>query len=218
MRSDRGKKREMKKGNHMLFWFVSVWLFMLMIPVFHAHATSVRQVTINEMLEKAQFVFEGRVTALESRESSRKRIHTYITFEITDIIKGEYGSNFITLRFLGGRVGDVTLVVSDMRLPQVGEHGIYFVESLNRMQVNPLYGWSQGHFIVERDAAGIGRVMTNRRQPVKGVKQEASEGEAVEALSQGVSRDLVVSKDSGDNGLTVDEFKRILYKKMGKKQ
>jgi len=88
----------------------------------YGNATSVREVTINEMLQQSQFVLEGTVTAIEARENSQERIHSYVTFEITDIIKGEYHRNIITLRFLGGTVDDITLVVSDMRLPQEGEH------------------------------------------------------------------------------------------------
>ncbi|MBP1747385.1 MAG: uncharacterized protein H6Q54_2000, partial [Deltaproteobacteria bacterium] len=167
--------------------------------------------------------FEGTVTAIEARQNSQKRIHTYVTFEITDIIKGEYPSSIITLRFLGGTIDDVTMVVSDMRLPQEGEHGIYFVESLERFQVNPLYGWSQGHFIVERDGTGSDRVMTNRRLPVTGVIDSMSDEptglakERMQALSRGVVRDLVVAQEGEDNkGMTVDEFKKVLHKRMGR--
>ena len=191
----------------------------------YGNATSVREVTMDEMLQQSQFVLEGTVTAIEARENSQERIHSYVTFEITDIIKGEYNSNIITLRFLGGTVDDVTLVVSDMRLPQEGEHGIYFVESLERFQVNPLYGWSQGHFIVELEGAGRERVMTNRRLPVTGVMDDKSDEptthgkERIQTLSRGVVRDLVVAQEGEDNkGMTVDEFKTVLHKRMGRNQ
>jgi hypothetical protein len=144
--------------------------------------------------------------------------------EIKDIIKGEYHSN-ITLRFLGGTVGDLTLAVTDMRLPQQGEHGIYFVESLERFQVNPLYGWSQGYFIVERDATGSERVMTNRRLPITGVmdylpdEQMTPSKERIQVLSKGILRDLVVAQEENDNrGMTVDEFKQVLHKRMVRNQ
>ena len=158
----------MKIKNNVVFKYFAIWIVLLLMPICYGNATSVREVTMDEMLQQSQFVFEGTVTAIKTRENSQKRIHSYVTFEITDIIKGEYHSNIISLRFLGGTVDDVTLVVSDMRLPQEEEHGIYFVESLERFQVNPLYGWSQGHFILERDGAGREREMTNRRLPVTG--------------------------------------------------
>lgn len=206
-----------------MFRFAAIWMILLLMPAFPAGATSVSEVTMDEMLQKSQFVFEGRVVAREAKQNSQRRIHTYVTFEIMDVIKGEYTGGSITLRFLGGTVGDVTLAVSDMRLPQEGEHGIYFVESLERMQAHPLFGWSQGHYLVVRDAAGIERVMTNRRLPVTGVKgaapdQRTAKGrEEPQAVSQGVPADLVVSQDAKkDKGLRIDEFKKALHEKMEK--
>ena len=211
----------MKTRKHEILKFAAIWMVLLLMPISYGNAASVLEVSMDEMLRQSQFVFEGTVTAIEARENSRKRIHTYVTFEIKDIIKGEYQSNIITLRFLGGTVGDVTMAVGDMRLPQEGEHGIYFVESLERLQVNPLYGWSQGHFIVERDVTGIERIMTNRRLPITGVvdkmqdEQMTPGKERIQALSKGVVRDLVIAKDK--KGLTVDEFKKILHERIGRK-
>ena len=215
----------MKKRNHARLKCRAILIVLLLMPISFGHASSVREVSMNEMLQQSQFVFEGTVTAIEARQNSQKRIHTYVTFEITDIIKGEYSGNIITLRFLGGTVDDVTMVVSDMQLPQEGEHGIYFVESLERFQVNPLYGWSQGHFIVERDGTGSERVMTNRGLPVTGVMDYMSDEpatpgkERIQDLSKGVSRDLVVAQEGEDNkAMTVDEFKKGLHKRMGRNQ
>ena len=211
----------MKIRNYLILKFIAIWMVLLLMPISYGNAASVLEVSMDEMLQESQFVFEGTVTAIEARENSQKRIHTYVTFEIKDIIKGEYQSNIITLSFLGGTVGDVTMSVSDMRLPQKGEHGIYFVESLERLQVNPLYGWSQGHFIVERDVTGNERVMTNRRLPITAVmdtmqdEQMALSREPMQALSKGVVRDIVVSQDK--IGLTVDEFKKVLHERIGRK-
>ena len=150
---------------HKTLSFMSIWAYLLFISISYTHAASVRHVTLDEMLQQCQFVFEGKVLALEARENSQKRIHTYVTFEILDVIKGEYPGDTLTLSFLGGTVGDVTMGVSDMKVPQVGERGIYFVESLERSQVHPLYGWSQGHFLVQPDGTGMDRVMTSNKQP-----------------------------------------------------
>ena len=118
----------------------------------------------------------------------------------------------------------MTMHISDMLLPERGEHGIYFIESLEKMQVHPLYGWSQGHFIVGYDAAGSEIVMTNKRLPVKGLKSDISEknlnkGEQIPpGLSKGVVRDLIVEQKNKEmRGMKVDEFKKVLYEKMRKK-
>ena len=215
----------MKLENNVVLNYFAIWIILLLITISNSNASSVVEVSMDEMLQQSQLVFEGTVTAISTKENSQKRIHTYVTFEVKDIIKGEYPGNTLTLRFLGGTVGDLTLAVSDMRLPQEGEHGIYFVESLERFQVNPLYGWSQGHFIVERDATGRERVMTNRRLPVTGVmadmpdEQMTPAKERIQALSKGVSRDIVVAQEGKDNGgMPVDEFKKALHKRMRRNQ
>lgn len=204
---------------------IAIWACLLLISIPYGHASSVRQVTMDEMLQQCQFVFEGKVLALEARENSHKRIHTYVTFEITDIIKGEYPNDTITLSFLGGTIGDLTMVVSDMKIPRVGERGIYFVESLERSQVHPLYGWSQGHFLVKSDETGMDRVMTNSEQPVTKiltdtpVDQMNSNQETMPPLSNGVAKGVSFAiENNDDKGLTAEEFKKILREKMGSGQ
>ncbi|MDY0223647.1 MAG: hypothetical protein RBR67_21195 [Desulfobacterium sp.] len=201
----------------MHYKMLSIFAYLFIIFISCSHAASVRQVTMNEMLLECQFVFEGRVLSLESEESSPKRIHTYVTFEIQDTIKGEYPSETITLSFLGGTVGDVTMAVSDMKVPQLGERGIYFVESLERSQVHPLYGWSQGHFLVQPDDTGMDRVMTSNEQPVTDVMEDMSVEEtdygqeAATFLSKGVAMGVTFAlKDNHNKGITAEEFKKIL--------
>ncbi|MBC8554128.1 MAG: hypothetical protein H8D23_31345 [Candidatus Brocadiales bacterium] len=207
---------------HKTLSLISILVYLFLIPIPYGHAASVRQVTMDEMLQQCQFVFEGKVLALEAKENSQKRIHTYVTFKIQDIIKGEYSSETIILSFLGGTVGDVTMGVSDMKVPQVGEHGIYFVESLEKSQVHPLYGWSQGHFLVQSDNTGIDRVMTSNKQAVTGVmkdmsvQQMNSSQKTVPLLNKGVASGVTVAlKDNDNKGLTAEEFKKILRDKMG---
>jgi len=218
------ESEKMNRITHATLTFVALWVALLLIAPSYVSAASVRQVTMDEMLQQSQLVFEGEVTALETKESSPKRIHTLVTLTILEVIKGEYPSTTITLSFLGGTVGNVTLAVSDMVLPQVGEHGIYFVESLERLQVHPLYGWSQGHFLVETDASGTDRVMTNSEQPVTEVlsnmpaDQMTADQEPVQALSRGVARGLTVAQMKKDTrGMTANQFKKILRERMGAK-
>lgn len=185
------------------------------------HAASVRQVTMDEMIQNSRLVFEGEVLYLESVETGPRRIHTYVTFRILDIIKGNYPQDTLTLRFLGGTVGNVTMGVSDMVLPEPGEHGIYFVESLKRMQVHPLYGWSQGHFLVHPDKTGTNRVLTRSRVPVTAVVRNRSADqtgpgtETAIPLSKGIARGVIAEgSDVAQEALSTDEFKRDLKKIM----
>jgi hypothetical protein len=211
----------MKKRKHRMPIVISILAFAIPVILSCANATSVREVTMDEMLQACQFVFEGNVSSIESKENSQNRIHTFVTYEIQEIIKGDYPNSTITLSFLGGTVGDVTMAISDMQLPQVGERGIYFVESLDRPQVHPLYGWNQGHFIVETDDTGADRVMTNTKQSVIGVefnmpiKQMTSDKPTSQKLSNGIAYGLSLAQEGKETkGLTLGAFKKALYDRL----
>ncbi len=115
-------------------------------------ASTVLKVSFEEVCQGAELIFEGRVVSKESRLSpTTGNPFTYFTFEIIDVIKGSYRSNIIELGFMGGPKGEYVMTVSDMRMPELNEHGIYFVESLSQQQVHPFCGWSQGHYLVVTD-------------------------------------------------------------------
>ncbi len=186
-------------------------------------AASVRQVSMAEMLQNSELVFQGEVLSLESVETGPKQIHTYVTFRIEDIVKGQYPQGIITLRYLGGTVNNRTLAVSDMILPRPGEHGIYFVESLERRQMHPLYGWSQGHFLVQPDDTGVGLVTTRRGDPVTGINPGVSlapENDIQAAgpfFDPGVVRGVELQmKENGPKPLTAEEFKKQLREMLEK--
>jgi hypothetical protein len=157
------------------------------------NGTSVLSVDLEEMLNNCDFVFEGRVINIESRMTQNgSSIHTYVVFDIIEIIKGEYPDDEIELSFVGGTVNGMTLKVGDMHIPEVGEKGVYFVESLSRTQVHPFYGWSQGHLLIIKDAAGIERVTTQRKQAVMMVEPAIKRRQP--QLSTGAAQGLVVEE------------------------
>ena len=158
------------------------------------------------MMSASELVFEGQVVHVISKlDPNSSGIHTYVTFQILDLIKGKYPQAKIELSFLGGSAGGLTLEISDMHLPALGEKGIYFVETLQHRQVHPLYGWDQGHFIVKTDLDGIQRVKTRNQLRIIGI--ESSGPRRIQALREGVAKGVVVSEDSRDKGMSLNEFK-----------
>ena len=100
------------------------------------------------------------------------------------------------------------------RIPEMSEQGVYFVESMSRDLINPLIGWSQGHFIIHDDR-GIRRVSTADNQPVIKV-------EAVSSIPRSIKKPLSVVEGNTDiaagvmteaspimtkRALTVEDFK-----------
>jgi len=175
-----------------------------------ARGSSVRSVTVAEMLAHCELVFEGYVVGRRPyQDTITGMIHTNVIFEVLDVLKGRYSKQSIALSFLGGTVGDATLALGDMQIPEQGEKGIYFVESLRRRQVHPLYGWSQGHFLVVTDGRGVERVLTESRRPVAAMS--AKPQQKSRRFSSGIARGVTVLEgDQRSGAMTITNFKKHL--------
>jgi hypothetical protein len=128
-------------------------------------ATTIEQMRFEQVVDTAALIFQGEVLAVESRQTGPRSISTYVRFRVDEVVKGSYASDTIELSFLGGRVGNLQMTVSEMQVPQVGETGIYFVQTLDHTQVHPLVGWTQGHYLIDGDDSAA-RVTTAEGQPV----------------------------------------------------
>ena len=120
-----------------------------------ARATTVIPPTFDDLVTKAEMIFEGTVTGSRSEwtgEGSNRHIVTYVTFKIEDAIKGAPGSEY-TLRMFGGTVDGHTMEVTDAPRFKVGDRDILFVEN-NGTQFIPLVGIMHGRFHVQTDASG----------------------------------------------------------------
>jgi len=180
-----------------------------------ASATTILGMDIDQLTADAEFIFEGEVILSESRQdSSSGIISTYITFNIIDVMKGDYDAAAIELKFMGGVFNGQDVQVSGLKIPELGEEGIYFVESTSRDVINPLLGWSQGHFIIVDDD-GVRRMSTADLEPV-------TEVQSVTGIPAAIKKPKLLIQDSGDTAagvsteasplmirraLSVDEFK-----------
>lgn len=144
------------------------WLIVLLLYQGIAAATSVRTMTIDELVNGSELVIEGRVLNITTEKGvvSERLIRTKVTIEVMDVLKGNYDPSTITLSFLGGTFDDRRLQVDAMEYPEMDEHGIYFIESADREQVHPLLGWSQGHLLVKANLSGQLGVQSRAGAPV----------------------------------------------------
>ena len=166
-------------------------------------------VSLEQLSTASQLIFEGEVVGKTSDfNATQTSIHTHVTFRVVDVVKGTYNQPEITLRFLGGTVGEIGLTVSDSTLPELGETGIYFVESLERFQVNPLYGMDQGHFLI-LESNGQRVVMTRNRRVVTGLLSDVQP--TVANLSVGIALGLSIDEaGASPSGVTAFQFKQAI--------
>jgi hypothetical protein len=179
-------------------------------------ASTVLEMDFGAVLDTAELVFEGRVESLAARRLADGSIHTFVRFTVLDVLKGNYAAPELELRFLGGSIGNRRLEVSDMQMPQRGETGFYFVESLSQQQVHPLVGWSQGHFLIETQADGSLAVTTAQHEPIISVTAPAQPPltAPMNSFSKGVAKGVTVRSggtlSARSRALEVEEFKQAV--------
>ncbi|MCY4636558.1 MAG: hypothetical protein OXG04_18980 [Acidobacteria bacterium] len=110
-----------------------------------ALANSVLPMSFSEVVESAEVVAAGTVTAInETWDAEQEAPFTEVTFSNLDVVKGQVGGEELTLHFLGGPDPDgYVLVVSGMPQFEVGDRAVVFSAG-NGVQISPLVGWSQG--------------------------------------------------------------------------
>lgn len=207
--------------NRMPRWVLAILCCSLVsIP---ALATTILSMEIDAVANEAEFIFEGKVLSHQTQlESGSGIINTYVTFSVVDVVKGDYDSDLLELKFTGGQHQGQIVQVSGLRIPEVDEEGIYFVESLSRDLINPLLGWSQGHFVIAEEA-GERRVNTADEKPVTDVQAMSDVPDAIKrplALIEGNSETAAgviteVSALSIQRAMTVEQFKTRIVELLG---
>ncbi len=136
---------------HLTLWITTLLAIGL---VNNARATTVELVTFTDLIDRAELIVEGSVQRTYSQYDDAGRfIWTHAEVRVTDVLKGQPTTSLIELKFMGGTVGDMTLEVTDMNYPAVGDSSVFFIESATRQQMHPLVGWDQGRFQVQPGTA-----------------------------------------------------------------
>jgi hypothetical protein len=178
------------------FCFLLLSLMVLDLDNPPADASMFMQANFDDVVQGSELIFEGRVVSKQVRPfPANGKPFTYFTFKIIDVVKGSYPHPTIEIGYMGGTIGDVRLKVSDMQMPEVGERGVYFVETLSQQQIHPLFGWQQGHYLVTTD-----------QQTGKDIVLPVAQEKSVEGISRAV------------HTLTVESFKQSIRNAVGRSQ
>jgi hypothetical protein len=122
---------------------------------------------LRSRIQAADFIFQGVVANVEYRmsdpspEGVPQIPHTFVTFKVEKLLKGQGNLEFITLRFIGGDAGGgKILTVSHMPLFDVGDRDVLFVRR-NGKAMCPLASCEEGRFRI------IGnQLFTNEGRPL----------------------------------------------------
>jgi len=149
------------------------YLILLLVTLAtNARGTTVVPPTFDQLVDEAEVIFQGKVTAVRSQwagEGAQRVIVTFITFSVEDSMKGNPGQSY-TIRMLGGTVDGETIEIADAPKFNVGDREVLFVEH-NGSQFIPLVGIMHGRFHVKRDQVGGESVTTNEGEVLTGLSE-----------------------------------------------
>ena len=178
-----------------------------------AGASTLLRVSVDELTQRAEFVFEGEVVSVQAQRSgARGMISTFVTFNVIDTIKASANAESINgiastnsfesieLKFLGGNLEGERLEVNGSRIPELGERGVYFVESLTQDLINPLLGWSQGQYLIQTED-GVEQVTSVNARPIVSVATPNSAAATGPATARSAARLRVAAEPTVAEGL-----------------
>jgi len=131
-----------------------------------AFATSVLKMSLRDLAKNSDSIVLARVEDQSARYDANKEIYTYITLRVLDPVKGmkaEHGKNvtpdqLITIRQIGGIVGNIASVVPGMPKFVKGEEVVVFLSKKDSAGYPWVMGLQQGKYSVVTDDQGMRHV------------------------------------------------------------
>lgn len=145
--------------------FITLWATAILAISSSLYATTIQKFTFEKMVELSALIVEAEVLDVSVIDKGNV-VYTNVLLAVNDVLKGENPGDYLELNFLGGESDKIAVLVSGQDIPLLGEKGFYFVEDLESKSVNPLIGWSQGHFRIITDAKGYETLLTDVQQEV----------------------------------------------------
>ena len=115
-----------------------------------ASATTLVRMSVAQMSHAAQAIVRARCLE-ESTGWDAGEIWTFTSFDVQEVWQGSAPAR-ITVRLLGGRVGNLTSSVSGVPRFRSGEEVVLFLERTARGDFS-VVSWEQGTFRIHREAA-----------------------------------------------------------------
>jgi hypothetical protein len=118
-----------------------------------ASATTVQKFTLQELTMKASSIVIGKVEgATSSWDAANKEIYTFYTITVSQPVKGAKGGETITIRQLGGTVGNIASIVPGMPSFKKGEEVVLFLTQKDAAGYPWVLGLQQGKYSVVEQA------------------------------------------------------------------
>jgi hypothetical protein len=137
------------------------WIALLSLTAAAASAGASTKWSDQALAELSEAIVIGRVDAALSAWEPNGEIYTYVHLDVSDVLKGRLAPGRLTLKQLGGTVGDTTLTVAGQPAFSPGEEVLLFLEIRPRDRTLYTAALWQGKWTFERTGSGA-RVAVQR--------------------------------------------------------
>lgn len=122
-----------RKITHTISFILIICLGIFFINCSKSYATRELEENTLDIARRSENIVVARCVSTESKWNEQgSLIFTYVTFQVQDTVQGENTEDNLTLRFLGGRVGDTVQTVPDMPQFSENEEVMLFLGPKNR--------------------------------------------------------------------------------------
>ncbi len=141
-----------------------------------AMATTVQKLSLQELTKKSNSIVMARVDdAYSSWDAAHKEIYTFFTLRVIQPVKGNKGETTITLRQIGGTVGNIASIVPGMPSFKKGEEVVVFLTQKDGAGYPWVMGLQQGKYSIVTGKDGVKQV----RNDLTGTELLSKNGEKV---------------------------------------
>ena len=154
-------------GNGLACWFVLIAGGVLLLTRL-AWATTVLEVPFSALVQEAEVIAVGTVTAIETGlDAEQGAPFTLVTFSDLEVLKGDDSQTELTLDFLGGPTPDGSIMkIAGVPQFNLDERNVLFITG-NQHSAVPLVGMWQGVYrVLVDDKSGLETIHNHAWQPV----------------------------------------------------
>lgn len=128
------------------------------------------KLSLEDLVARADYVLIGGIRDIKSEwNSDRTNIYTYVKVSVESSLKGSVDRSEVTIRVLGGRVGDVAVAVSAAPEFEVGERALLFLKCEEPCCLGVVGGF-QGKYTIQGDRVlGMGVPLSDLVGEIEGI-------------------------------------------------
>jgi hypothetical protein len=162
---------------------ISIFLFLIASWNF-TYSLTIARATLEELTSESELIIYARVAVSECRweNEAQKTISTFADLEILEVIKGQ-NSVKVTVKQLGGQMGDWGMVISGTPYLQRGDEAIFFL--VPHGEYYEIHSIALGLFRIYEDESGLQKVvndLSNINLIDPRTQSEVTPGEKVQAF------------------------------------